>query len=151
MHPPADMALIHETIGRLQRLTDVFQERREQLAKQQGLTETEWRVLEEISTEHFMPSMFARRRESSAAAVSKIIRHLIDKDLIDVSISQNDGRQRDYILSARGRATMKGLRARRQRAIDAIWLGLDSDQMQQFSLFSAELVERIECYARNEE
>jgi len=38
----------------------------------------------EISSEHFMPSLFAKQRESSAAAVSKILRQLLGKDLVSV-------------------------------------------------------------------
>ena len=47
-----------------------------------GITIEQWRVLEEISTDHFIPSMFARSRDSSAAAVSKILRQLLDGVLV---------------------------------------------------------------------
>ena len=67
----------------------------EQLAQSVGLTEHQWGVLEEISTEHFMPSMFARQRDSTPAAVSKTLRQLIDKGLIEVKLNKSDGRQRD--------------------------------------------------------
>ena len=140
----------HEAITRLTRLTDLFQQRREQLASSVGLTVSQWSVLEEISTEHFMPSMFAQNEATSRAAVSKVIRQLLDRDLIQVAISAVDGRQRDYTLTANGKATLERLRVERQKAIDAIWLPLDADALLQFNKFTALLVERIERFAAKE-
>ncbi len=71
---------IHEAIGHLGRLSELFQKRRVQLAESVGLTEHQWGVLEEIALDHFMPSMFARQRESSAAAVSKTLRQLLSRN-----------------------------------------------------------------------
>src|ERR1700754_2723341 len=102
--------LAHEAIERLTQLTDLFQLRREQLAASAGLTVSQWSVLEEISTERFMPSLFAAAEATSRAAVSKVIRQLLDRDLIHVAISQNDGRQRDYALTADGKGTLERLR-----------------------------------------
>ena len=62
---------IHRAITGLQRLTDVFRERRRQLAAEVDLSETQWRLLEEVADEHFMPSMFARARDCTPAAVSR--------------------------------------------------------------------------------
>ena len=97
----AGTARVHEAIGRLQRLVDLFQQRRAQLAQGAGLTESQWEILERIASEHFMPSLFARHRESSAPAVSRIIRQLLRKKLITVSVSDTDGRQRRYQLTPR--------------------------------------------------
>lgn len=146
----ASAAQIHRAIGLLQRLTELFQQRRGQLAKHVGLTEQQWLVMEEIGTEHFMPSMFARSQDSSAAAVSKVIRQLIDKGLISVSISESDGRQRHYDLTAQGKQVMNALRQRRQRAIDAIWADLDSKQLTQFADVSEQLITAIEAYSQKE-
>ena len=49
-------------IAALQRVAELFSERRLQLARESGITETQWQVLEEVGEESFMPSMFARRR-----------------------------------------------------------------------------------------
>src|SRR5512140_1594876 len=117
--------VVHDAIANLQRLTELFQARRAQLAEGAGLTEQQWEVLERIATEHFMPSLFARRRESSAAAVSRLIRQLLDKRLVTVSPRAHDGRQRQYVPTAKGRRTLDALRADRQAAIDAIWASLD--------------------------
>ncbi len=143
-------AQIHRAIAQLQKLTELFQQRRAQLAKHVGLTEQQWLVMEEISTEHFMPSMFARSQESSAAAVSKIIRQLVDKELISVSISESDGRQRQYELTAQGKRVMSALRQRRQKAIDAIWTELDPKQLSLFADLSEQLITAIEAYSRRE-
>jgi len=139
-----------EAIQVLQRLSDLFCERREQLARDAGLTLQQWRVLEEISDEHFMPSMFARQRESSAAAVSKIIRQLLDKRVIAVSVSDEDGRQRRYRLTPTGKALMQQLRGNRRRAVEAVWGDLDQAQLAAFTGFSRELVSRLEKYTSDE-
>lgn len=143
-------AQIHRAIAQLQRLTELFQQRRAQLAKQVGLTEQQWLVMEEVSTEHFMPSMFARNQASSAAAVSKIIRQLIDKGMISVSISENDGRQREYELTPSGKRAMSALRQRRQEAINAIWVEFDSQKLSQFADTSELLISAIEAYSQKE-
>jgi DNA-binding MarR family transcriptional regulator len=143
--------VVHGAIARLQELSDLFQRRRVQLAAQAGLSEQQWRVLEEVSAEHFMPSLFARSRESSPAAVSKIIRQLMEKELISVSISQEDGRQRRYLLTARGKRVMQRLRELRQRAIENVWMQLDPAALQRFSEFSSRLIESIEKHSRRKE
>ena len=142
--PPTPV--VHDAIARLQRLTDLFRTRRARLAGDAGLTEQQWEVLEQIATDHFMPSMFARRRESSAAAVSRLIRQLLDKRLVSVSAREHDGRQRQYVLTAKGKRTLDGVRADRQAAIDAIWDSLDSRALATFADVSAELIRRIEAY-----
>jgi DNA-binding MarR family transcriptional regulator len=150
MSARSDTATVHRSIAHLQRLTDLFQQRREQLAKRVGLTEQQWRVLEEIASEHFMPSMFAKTQESSAAAVSKVLRQLLDKDLVRVSLSEKDGRVRQYELSPKGQRTMERLRADRQHAIEAIWADLPADELRRFHQLSGELIGRIERYVASE-
>ena len=66
-------------IASLQRLAEAFAERRRQLAAEAELTETQWRVLEGIGGEGFLPSMFARQRDVSAAAVSRTLRQLLER------------------------------------------------------------------------
>jgi len=141
----------HAAIEKLSRLTDLFLERREQLASRAGLTDAQWQVLEEISTDQFMPSMFARDRDSSRASVSKIIRQLLDRELVHVAVSPEDGRQRDYALTPAGKAALSGLRAEREKAIAAIWLQLDPRDLQRFNAFAGDLIARIERYARRKE
>ncbi len=140
---------VHEAIGRLQRLAELFQQRRAQLAQGAGLTEAQWEVLERIASEQFMPSLFARHRESSAPAVSRIIRQLLEKKLITVSVSDTDGRQRRYQLTPRGQKTLDALRGMRRRAIDAVWMHLDPRALAVFTQFSGELITRLEAYARD--
>jgi DNA-binding MarR family transcriptional regulator len=144
------LKVAHEAIERLTQLTDLFRQRREQLAARAGLTVSQWSLLEEISTEQFMPSMFARSEETSRAAVSKVIRQLLDRNLVQVAISAVDGRQRDYALTPEGRAMLERLRVERRKAIDAIWLPLDADALQQFNEFTSLLISRIERFAAHE-
>ena len=98
-----------------------------------------------------MPSMFARQRDSSAAAVSKTIRQLIDKGLISVSLNADDGRQRDYVLSAKGRKVMRRLRDSREAAIERVWLKLPVSRVRAFSEFAADLNEGLAGLLRESE
>jgi DNA-binding MarR family transcriptional regulator len=148
MGNPVELEDIHEAIGCLSRLTEVYSQRRQDLAEQVGLTEQQWSVLDEIETEAFMPSLFARRRESSAAAVSKILRQLQDKELVVVSVRASDGRQRHYELSALGKQAMGRLQALRQDAIAEVWERFDSAKLKAFTRFGNELLERLEHYSR---
>lgn len=138
---------ILQAIQRLQRLTELVQVRREQLAAEVGLTLNQWQVLEQISTERFMPSLFAREQACSAANVSKTLRQLHEKGLTSVNVSAADGRQRDYTLTAAGRETMARLRASREDAIDAIWRGLDAATLGQFNAAGSALIQLFESYA----
>jgi DNA-binding MarR family transcriptional regulator len=141
---------VHEAIARLQRLAELFHLRRGQLARGVGLTEAQWRVLEEIATDHFMPSMFARASESSPPAVSRLIRQLTDRGLISVSVSDGDARQRRYALTAAGRRLLARLRTARARAIDAVWMDLPATQLDRFVRFSDALIPRLEAYAESD-
>lgn len=147
MAKPASLSDVHAAVACLGRLTELFRQRRQQLAASVGLTEQQWSVLDEIENEHFMPSMFARRRESSAAAVSKILRQLQDKELVVVSLSASDGRQRNYELSPLGKRALDRLRAQRQHAISEVWLELDAAELAAFTRFGTELTERLERYS----
>jgi|SRR4051794_36038930 DNA-binding MarR family transcriptional regulator len=148
MAKKARLSVVHAAIEQLTKLTELFEHRREQLAVQAGLSVGQWSLLEEISTEQFMPSMFAKTEDRSRAAVSKVIRQLLDRGLIRVAISAADGRQRDYALTDEGRARLDALRAERERAIEAIWLKIDPEILEQFNAFSSDLIGRIERYAK---
>ena len=143
----SDAPATYPAIEALQRLAEVFARRRAQLARGAGVSETQWRVLEEVASDDFMPSLFARRRGCSPAAVSKLIRQLVDKGLVSVALSKRDARQRCYRLTARGRRTHERLRRERERAIEAVWADLDPGQLARFARFSRELAGRLEGYA----
>jgi DNA-binding MarR family transcriptional regulator len=131
-------------IAALQRLADLFSERREQIAREAGLTIPQWRVLEEIATEHFMPSLFAQRRSISPAAVSKVVRGLLERDLVRTSIVAGDRRQRAFELTTAGRQLLDRIRMTRQMAIDEIWIRLPVSELLEFTRFSALLGDRLE-------
>jgi DNA-binding MarR family transcriptional regulator len=140
-------AQAHAAIECLARLVELTRTRREQLAASVGLTDQQWGVLEEIATEHFMPSLFARRRESSPAAVSKILRQLVDKGLVVAAVAKDDARQRRYALTARGKRVMDRLRESREAAVQQVWLSLDRDELCSFTDFGRTLIDRLEQYA----
>jgi DNA-binding MarR family transcriptional regulator len=141
---------LRAALAALQRVSDAFARRRAQLARGAGLTEAQWRVLEEIAAEDFMPSLFARRQEQTPAAVSKVIRQLLNQKLVLVSISPGDARQRRYALSPRGEETMEIVRQDRQRALDRVWSGLDARALDSFTAVAAELAARMEEHERSE-
>lgn len=144
---PKTRAETHRAIASLQRLTELFGQRRRQLAREAGLTETQWQVLEEVRGEAFMPSMFARRRATSAAAVSRTLRQLLDEGLVEASIGAADGRHRVYRITAAGRRTLAHLARNRARAIAAVWEPFKTTQLREFNRFADELTKRLERYA----
>lgn len=132
----------------LGRLAAVFAERRRQLAESVGLTDQQWQALEQVETEHFMPSLFARERASSAAAVSKILRQLVDKKLVTAHVSEVDARQRSYVVTPQGRELLGTLRAERQSAIEEVWLPLEPADLEAFARIGAQVAGDLEDYAR---
>jgi len=148
MTPAKSAPGIHRAIRSLQRLTDLFRERRRQLALAVDVSEAQWRVLEEIGDDEFMPSMFARRQDCAPAAVSRTLRQLLDRGMVAVSIAQGDARQRVYRLTPSGRRTLRRLNTSRERAIAAIWEPFSADELEQFIHFSSALGDGLEEYRR---
>jgi DNA-binding MarR family transcriptional regulator len=134
-------------IEALQRLAELMDRRRRQLAEVAGLTDPQWQVLEQIGRDDFLPSLFARSRECSAAAVSRTLRQLLERDLVAVSISQHDARRREYAPTPKGRRVLEELHERRERALDAVWADFSRDELERFVSFGAELADRLERYA----
>jgi DNA-binding MarR family transcriptional regulator len=133
----------------LGRLSELLERRRQQLAREVGLSPQQWRVLEEIGREDFMPSLFARSRECAPAAVSRTLRQLLERGLVEVSIASADARRRDYALTPAGRDVLARLRAARERALEAVWSGLDREELARFADFGSRLADRLEAYARS--
>jgi DNA-binding MarR family transcriptional regulator len=139
-----------DAIQSLQRLTDLFRERRLQLARTIGLSEAQWRLLEEIAGEAFMPSMFAKRQNCSPAAVSRTLRQLQDRELVAAQISQADARQRIYSLTAAGRRMLDRLNRERAQAIEAIWEPFSANDLERFTHFATRLGDDLETYRSRE-
>jgi DNA-binding MarR family transcriptional regulator len=142
--------LTYNAINSLNRLFDIVQKRRAAIAAEVGLTDMQWQVLEEISTEHFMPSLFATKRESSRAAVSKILKQLTGKGLLDVALNSKDGRVREYFLTRDGENKMKKIRASREDAILKIWMNYSEKQLTDFCEFNEDLIGSMESYLSKE-
>lgn len=139
--------LAYEAIRVLQELADVFEKRRQQLAAEAGVSDLQWRVLEQVAEEDFMPSLFARSRSQSPAGVSRTLRQLLERDLVRVSIGRGDARQREYGLTAAGKRLLESLRDRREEAIEAVWLKLSEDELANFAAIGAGLGIRLRGYA----
>jgi DNA-binding MarR family transcriptional regulator len=141
-----DLALRTAVEG-LSRVAEAFERRRQQLARDLGLSDAQLRALEDIARDDFMPSLFARRRACTAAAVSRTLRQLQEAGLATSAIGESDGRQRAYSLTSAGRRVVDRLRARRLKAVDAIWRDLPAHELTRFGKFSAELADRLDAYA----
>lgn len=135
----------------LQELADLFAWRRRQLAAEAGLRESEWRVLEEVASEHFLPSLFARERACTPAAISKTLRALQQAGLVRARIDPRDGRQRRYRLTSAGQRRLRALGAAREDALKAVWSDLPEREIARFARFSESLVERLQTYADDRE
>lgn len=138
---------IHGAIAALQRLAEAFALRRRQLAEEAGVTEAQWRVLEGIAEEDFMPSMFARQRDLQPAAISRSLRGLAEAGLVEGRVAQGDGRQRSYRLTPRGRRVMQRLARKRAQAIASIWNDFEPRDLAGFIGFAGALADRLEAYA----
>ena len=143
--PSSEVAGAIEVLGCL---ADLFAERREQIARRAGITVGEWRVLERIAGGGFLPSMFARERESTRAAVSRTLRGLLERGAVQVEVSRADGRQRSYSLTASGRRLLRSVETQRRRAVDAVWGGMDPDRLREFTDFGCQIAGRMEKHAR---
>jgi DNA-binding MarR family transcriptional regulator len=137
---------VERAIGELQRLAELFTERRRQIAREIALTETQWRVLEEVAGDDFLPSLFARRRACSPAAVSRTLRQLQEGGLVTAEIGTGDARQRVYRLTPRGRRLLERIHARREEAVAELWSGFSTAQLRAFSDFAARLSRGLEAY-----
>ena len=146
MDPPSPATL--RAVERLQTLTDLFALRRRQLAAEADLTEAQWRVLEEIATDHFLPSMFARIRDCSAAAVSRTLRQLQERGLVRAQRDREDARQRRYALTVAGRRRLERIRRARHHALAVAWDDVDDRELERFVRFAGPLIERLQTLAR---
>ena len=135
-------------IDGLGRLTELMERRRRQLAAQVDLSPQQWRVLEEIAREDFMPSLFARNQECSAASVSRTLRQLLARGLVVVSIAESDARRREYAPSRAGQRVLERVRAAREDALEAVWSDFQGKELERFAAVAAVLADRLEAYAR---
>ena len=141
-------APLFEALEGLGRLTESMERRRRQLAAEVDLTPQQWRALEEIAREDFMPSLFARNQERSAASVSRTLRQLLERGLVVVSTSGSDARRRAYTPSRAGRRVLERVRAAREAALEAVWGDFGETELERFAGVAGVLADRLEAYAR---
>jgi DNA-binding MarR family transcriptional regulator len=78
------------------------------------------------------------------------LRQLVDKGLVVASLSEKDGRQRDYNLTERGQRLLESVRDQRQRAIAEIWMRLPSEELERFVGFGNRVAQRLDAWASAE-
>jgi len=83
---------IFQAIEAMTALAELFERRREALARDAGNHYRAVAGARRNFDSTFIPSMFARSRDSSAAAVSKILRQLLDSGLVSAAIGRADRR-----------------------------------------------------------
>ena len=142
-----DGSALWAAIEQLGRLTEMMERRRQQLARSVDLTPQQWRVLDQIARPNFMPSLFARAQNCAPAAVSRTLRQLLDRGLVEASIAPGDARRRDYVLTRAGRQVLAALRRDREDALEAVWSGFPRSELARFAAFGGELADRLEAYA----
>ncbi len=135
--------LVFRAIEQLQTLSHLFMKKRSELANRVGLTEAQWRVMEEIDQKDFMPSMFAAKREYSKAAVSKILRQLLEKDMVSFVGGEMDGRTKKYSLTNEGRLCLKSLNKIRLKAVEEVWMTLEPDLLEASISFNEQLIRNL--------
>ena len=138
--------LVYQAIRQLQMLSTIFIKKRRELAGRVGLTEAQWRVLDEIGHNDFMPSLFASERENTKAAISKTLRQLTDAGLITVEISREDARQRKYTLTAEARQKLDELTRLRTEAVEKVWMPIDQKLLEPTIAFNEALIENLKRY-----
>jgi DNA-binding MarR family transcriptional regulator len=79
--------------------------------------------------------------------VSRVLRQLLDRGLVVVSISATDARRREYSLTADGAKRIARLQAARERAMEAVWDGLERVDVEHFARFGAQIAGRLAAYA----
>ena len=144
---PRSREALYAAIEGLGRLTEMMERRRRQLAGQVGLSPQQSRVLEGIAREDFMPSLFARAQQCTPASVSRTLRQLLVRGLVEVSIARDDARRRDYILSEKGAGILARVREAREDALEAVWSHFDRAELKRFAAFGSKLADRLEEYA----
>ena len=80
-----------------------------------------------------------------------MLRQLIDRGFVAVSISAGDARRREYALTGRGEKKMAELKAARESAMEAVWDGLEPKDVERFARFGAGLADRLGSYAERVE
>lgn len=138
---------VYKAIEQLRALSHVYMKKRRELAQKVDLTEAQWRMLEEISDEGFMPSLFAAKSDLTKAAVSKILKQLQEQKLVEVSSSEKDGRVKEYQLTKRAAGKLEKLREHRRQAIDAIWMKTDEPLLDASLEFNEALIQRFLEYS----
>ena len=133
-------------IDALIRLTEAVERRRRQLARGAGLTDAQWRVLEQIAQDDFLPSLFARDRRLKPAAVSRTLRELLARDWIRSVPGTGDRRQREYRLTGRGRQVLARLARARERALVAVLDVLPPAELARFTGFATQLADGLEAH-----
>jgi len=136
-----------QAIGALLRLSELVERRRRQLARDAGLTERQWHVLEGIEHDRFIPSLFARDRETAPASVSRTLGQLQERGWVRASIAPGDRRQRSYGLTAQGRQLIGRLQKAREEALEAVWDALPAHEVAEFARFAGLLADRLEAHA----
>lgn len=99
---------LQERLGyRLSRLSKLMQTRLETLLRPYELTRLEWCVLSGVAIEgHDSPSDLANHVGITRPAVSRLLKGLIARNLIERALTETDGRSRKITVTSQGEKTL---------------------------------------------
>lgn len=109
-----------------------------------GLNTHEWRVLAAVSVWGPIEAVQVSRWATvDKAAVSRAVRGLLDKGLLERSLHERDGRKITLELTAAGRRTVKAVVQRIGTIQERLFKGYDRQQVRAFFTMLRELEDRL--------
>ncbi|PZH04109.1 MarR family transcriptional regulator [Streptomyces sp. NTH33] len=145
VHPDLDTAPM-EIIGRINRCAALFQQAEDAPLRREGLSRPEFDLLGALRrTGHELtPSELARETFSSGAAVTKRLKQLTERGLVERRGDPRDRRVAHVRLTDAGRALVDGVLPEQLAYERAVLSGLDSEGQGELAALLGELLGRLE-------
>ncbi|MBT3154077.1 MarR family transcriptional regulator [Streptomyces sp. CHD11] len=145
VHPDLDTGPM-EVIGRINRCAALLQQAEDAPMRRAGLSRAEFDLLGALRrTGHELtPSELARETFSSGAAVTKRLKHLSERGLVERRGDTRDRRVAHVRLTDAGRDTVDGILPAQLAYENAVLSGLDSPELGELAALLGELLGQLE-------
>ncbi|MFJ6525489.1 MarR family winged helix-turn-helix transcriptional regulator [Streptomyces longwoodensis] len=145
MHPELDTGPM-EVIGRVNRCAALLQQAEDAPLRRAGLSRAEFDLLGALRrTGHELtPGELARETFSSGAAVTKRVKQLTERGLVERRGDTRDRRVAHVRLTEAGRALVDGILPEQLAYEKAVLSALDDDRQGELSTLLGELLSRLE-------
>ncbi|MFE1510901.1 MarR family winged helix-turn-helix transcriptional regulator [Streptomyces sp. NPDC058726] len=145
VHPDLDTGPM-EVIGRINRCAALLQQAEDAPLRRAGLTRAEFDLLGALRrTGHELtPSELARETFSSGAAVTKRLKHLGERGLVERRGDTRDRRVAHVRLTGSGRDTVDGILPAQLAYENAVLSGLDGPELGELAALLGELLGQLE-------